>query len=96
MDACIEKFASYVDVLEYALNMIDDDVSSFNLGQYSEAVKILDTIMEVNTMLVYRFQCGPVPRADMADARKKVSDLSMESKGETENLIHISSGYSAI
>lgn len=96
MDACAEKFSSYVTVLEYALNMIDDDVSSFNLGQYSEAGEILDTIMEVNMMLVYRFQCGPVPRADMVDVRKKVSNLLVKNKSEAENLMNIYSDYSSI
>lgn len=72
MSACVEQFISYVNVLENALNMIDDDVSSSSLGEHGDIVKILDTIMEVNVMLVYRFQCGPVPRKDMADIRKKV------------------------
>ncbi|MTV51442.1 hypothetical protein GM672_01720 [Massilia buxea] len=78
------------------MNMIDDDVSLFNLGPYTEAGKILDAIMEVNMMLVYRFQCGPVPRADMAEIRKKVSNLSVKAKGEAKNLMKISSDYSSI
>lgn len=76
MSACVEQFASYVNVLENALDMIDDDVSLSSLGEHSDIVKIIDTIMEVNAMLVYRFQCGPVPRKDMADIRKKVGEAA--------------------
>jgi len=84
MSACVEQFASYVNVLENALNLIDDDVSLGNLGRQDEIVKILDTVMEVNTMLVYRFQCGPVPKKDMDDVRKKVADLLSEMKWEAQ------------
>lgn len=54
MSACAEQFASYVNGLESALNMIDDDVSSSSLGEHSDIVKVLDTITEVNVVLVYR------------------------------------------
>lgn len=84
MSACVKQFASYVNVLESALDMIDDDVSSDSLDNHSELTKVLNTIMEVNVMLVYRFQCGPVPQQDMADVRKKVTDLLAETQEQAQ------------
>ncbi len=81
MSACVEQFASYANVLENALNMIDDDESSETLRRHDDIVEVLDTIMEVNMVLVYHFQCGPVPKNDMADVRKKVTSLLMKTTG---------------
>jgi len=93
MSACVEQFASYVNVLENALNMIDDDESSETLRRHDDIVEVLDAIMEVNMMLVYRFQCGPVSKNDMADVRKKVTSLLERTKGEAPGTPRISCEY---
>lgn len=90
MIACVEQFASYANVLEGALNMIGDDVPPRDLDQHGDIAKILDTIMEVNVMLVYRFQCGPVSRKDIADVRQKVKELSVETRGRGACATHVS------
>ena len=81
MSACVEQFASYANVLENALDMIDDVESSETLRQQGDIVEVLDAIMEVNMMLVYHFQCGPVPKSDIADVRNKVTSLLMKTTG---------------
>lgn len=86
MSACVEQFALYVNVLEHALNMIDVGESSETLRQHDDIVEVLDTIMEVNMMLVYHFQCGPVPKSDMADVRNKVTSLLMKTTGRAPAL----------
>lgn len=93
MSACVEQFASYVNVLENALNMIDDDMSSETIRGHGDIVEVLDTIMEVNMMLVYRFQCGPVSKKDMADVRKKVTSLLERTKGEALEMPRIFCEY---
>jgi hypothetical protein len=49
------KFAPCINVMENALDLINDDVSSSSLGDHSDMVKIPDTIIKVNSTLVYRF-----------------------------------------
>lgn len=90
MIACVDQFASYANVLESALDMIDDNISTRDLDQHGNIAKILDAIMEVNVMLVYRFQCGPVSRKDIADVRQKVKELSVETMGKDAYPIHVS------
>lgn len=93
MSACVEQFSSYINVLENALNMIDDNESSETLRRHDGIVEVLDTIMEVNMMLVYRFQCGPVSKNDMADVREKVTSLLEKTKGKAPDMPRISCEY---
>jgi hypothetical protein len=81
MSTYVERFSSFVGVLEDALNIIDDNVSA--VSHDTDIVTVLDTIMEVNVMLVYRFHCGPIPKKDLDDIRKKVTDVLERTKRKT-------------
>jgi hypothetical protein len=76
MSTRVEQFASYANVLRDALNLVDhNDQSSELVAGDCGMAQVLDTIMEVNMVLVHSFQCGPVSATDLADVRRKVESL---------------------
>ena len=71
-----KRMPNYVATLSDMLTAVLDDQDSPTPIDRSAINDLLDTVAEVNTLMVYYFQCGPVPLRDMADIRAKVAGLA--------------------
>lgn len=71
-----KRMPNYAAALNSMLTVVLDDQDSPTPIDRSAISDLLDTVAEVNTLLVYYFQCGPVSVRDMADIRAKVAGLA--------------------
>lgn len=71
-----DRMMNYSIVLNDMLAVLDDP-EPITWADRTTINELLDTVMEVNTMMVYHFQCGPISERDMADIRAKVAGLNV-------------------
>jgi hypothetical protein len=71
-----KRMPNYAAALNDMLTAVLDDQDSPTPIDRSVVSDLLDTVAEVNTLMVYYFQCGPIPLRDMADIRAKVAGLT--------------------
>jgi 4-hydroxyphenylpyruvate dioxygenase-like putative hemolysin len=74
-----ERMPIYAAALSDILTAVIDGQDSLARIDHTEIDNLLDAVADVNTLMVYYFQCASIPERDMADIRAMVAGLRTRS-----------------